>query len=289
MPTAIVIVNKASGGHNAGAESAAALLSDVGIKARVLTGPVRDQIRKSRRAAEDLVVVDGGDGTISAAIAAHAGTDRPVGILPAGTMNLLASDNHLPIDRRAAAAVIAAGHVKPLHAGRMGNRLFLHSAFTGLPARIGMHRENFRGRMGLFTKARLAVHALSTLRRDPTLSLTSEEGAALTGPTFVVAVGGFGGPMLPTPERTDIASGQLTALALKAEDAADLARLAVRGVFSTLADDASVETLTFTNAALRAPRSHVYAMMDGESVLLRVPAPIAIVPDAAWLLAPAAP
>ena len=55
------------------------------------------------------MVAGGGDGTLSCAAGQLAGTGRPLGILPLGTLNHLARDAGIPADLEEAAAVIAAG------------------------------------------------------------------------------------------------------------------------------------------------------------------------------------
>ena len=111
MPSAALIFNAHSGRHldsgDALAETAATL-ERRGITVVPMHGDLAEQIAESRSADTDIVVVSGGDGTIRATIEAHRG-GRPIGILPAGTMNLLALDFGIPEDLGEAAAVIASG------------------------------------------------------------------------------------------------------------------------------------------------------------------------------------
>ena len=75
---------------------------------------------------DKLLVVGGGDGTISAAASALAGTDTLLGILPLGTLNHFARDLGIPEDVEEAVALIAKGPDMPaLTDDRATNEYFL--------------------------------------------------------------------------------------------------------------------------------------------------------------------
>ena len=60
-------------------------------------------------AGADLVMVCGGDGTVREVCAELAGTGIPIGIIPAGTGNLLARNLDIPLFLRAAIDVALTG------------------------------------------------------------------------------------------------------------------------------------------------------------------------------------
>ncbi|WMS44474.1 diacylglycerol kinase family protein [Acuticoccus sp. MNP-M23] len=285
MPSAVLIVNRASGFHLTSGEAPdeiAGSLRAAGIDVTVLEGDVGEQIAKSRESDADMVIVDGGDGTINAVITAHAGGGRPVGIIPGGTMNLLATDFGIPVDRAAAVQVIASGKTRPIDAGAIDGHLFLHTALTGLPVRIGVHREHRRGRLTIFDKVWLGVHALATLGRDPKLKLTldGKDTASLESGTFAFLVGTLKeGQILPRPVRR-LSSGKLTALSLHPKSGLDLARIVVRGAFGDLVTDPDVDALVMERANLSGLRRKSHAMLDGESVFLKLPSVIEVRPAA---------
>src|SRR5690606_7668731 len=55
----------------------------------------------------DIVMVGGGDGTVSAAAARLAGSDKALAVLPAGTMNLFARSLGIPAELDRAVAAFA--------------------------------------------------------------------------------------------------------------------------------------------------------------------------------------
>lgn len=289
MPSAVLIYNESSGSHLSGAlppHETANLLADAGIAVEVLSGPISQQIAKSRESRADIVIVDGGDGTIRATIAAHLGSGRPIGIIPGGTMNMLAHDFHIPTDRWEAARVIADGVSRPIDVGSAGGHIFLHTCLTGLPVRMGVHREHRRGRLGWLDKARLFLHALTTLPRDPKLTMRLDGSHDLTSPSFAVIVGRLEARLLPVPVRSQLTGGEITVFALHPSSSADVIRMLIRGALDSIANDPSVDTLIGRRAEIRSPRRRIHTMLDGESVLLPSPCTIEVLAGEVEVLAP---
>lgn len=281
MPSAVLIFNTSAGNHLHREEArreAVRLLEAQGIAVTALEGPLVQQIRHSRETEADMVVVAGGDGTIRAAISAHRGFGRPIGILPGGTMNLLAHDYGIPEDPAEAARVIAEGHTIAVDYALLDGHIFLHAALTGMPVRIGVHRENRRGRMRLLDRVALGLHALATLPRDPVLTLTGTDAQGrpveTRAATFALVVGTLGSQILPRPHRETIAGGLMTMFAVHAGSGIDVARIVLRGALGDLAADPAVERRVLTRAEIRGPRRRTHAMLDGESRLVKIPCAI---------------
>src|SRR5690348_16338233 len=81
---------------------------------------------------DPLLIVGGGDGTISAAASALAGTETRLGILPLGTLNHFARDLDIPTDLDEAAKLIAAGKDRRVDIGEMNDRVFINNSAIGL-------------------------------------------------------------------------------------------------------------------------------------------------------------
>ncbi|WP_458780364.1 lipid kinase [Arthrobacter sp. D3-16] len=84
----------------------------------------------------DLIVVGGGDGTVSCAAGRVAGTDVMLGVLPLGTANDLARTLEIPSDLAEACATIADGKVVDIDLGRANGQPFLNVASVGLSVRV---------------------------------------------------------------------------------------------------------------------------------------------------------
>src|ERR1700744_1439689 len=121
-----VLTNPASGHGNAphATEKAIARLQQRGIDVVAIVGSDAEHARRLLHAAvdqgTDALVVVGGDGVITDALQALAGTDIPLGIIPAGTGNDHAREFGLPTkDPVAAADIIADGWTENIDLGQI--------------------------------------------------------------------------------------------------------------------------------------------------------------------------
>src|SRR5687767_13021174 len=112
MPRAkkvLVCLNRHSGGVERGRKEVDAIrraLHGVGIDARIELldgGRIPPRAKAAAKQGDKLLIVAGGDGTVSAAASALAGTRTALGILPLGTLNHFARDLGLPTDLAEAA------------------------------------------------------------------------------------------------------------------------------------------------------------------------------------------
>ena len=294
MPTAALIFNADAGGNLSNPKArgeAVAVLEAESIDVRQLDGDVSTQLERSLGTDADVIVVAGGDGTVRAAISAHRRHGRPIGILPSGTMNLLAEDYGIPLDWNAAARVIAAGHRRAVDCAVLSGHVFLHAALLGMPARMGLHREKRRGRLSMADRLALAVHAMATLGRDPVLELTAHDPDGGTvkrsARTFAILVGTLAPHLLPRPQRAEVAAGIMTGFAVRTGSRIDFARMVLRGAFGDIAEDPAVDTVRLSAGRIDGPRRRIHVMLDGEGRLVRLPCQIAILSGEVEVLAPA--
>lgn len=98
--------------------------------------PGRDQTRTAVADGADIVVAQGGDGTVRACAAALAGGTVPLGLLPAGTGNLLARNLGIPRDLDGAVATLAAGRRRDIDVVELDGEPFVVMGGSGFDAQL---------------------------------------------------------------------------------------------------------------------------------------------------------
>jgi diacylglycerol kinase family enzyme len=138
------------------------------IDCRIVAG--KHMERFLRQAADrpeaDALIAAGGDGTISAAAAIAFEKGIPLGVLPAGTMNLFARALKIPIALQEALVAIARGEVGTVDIATANGHPFVHHFGVGIHARLVRIRDAmpYRSRMG---KMLAGVRSIAVAAVDP--------------------------------------------------------------------------------------------------------------------------
>jgi len=155
-PPLHLVFNRGSG--DAPDQALQALIVEIGVpgRRRLCWHPTSgDRIRAmaasaAQAAREDggIVVAVGGDGTVSAVAHEAVAHNVPMAVLPAGTFNLFARAQGLPLDPHKAARSLLSRHVRRVSVGRAGERTFVVSASLGLHPDLIDVREQDTQRFG---------------------------------------------------------------------------------------------------------------------------------------------
>lgn len=244
----------------------------------------------AREGADRPLLVGGGDGTISMAAGLLAGSDVTLGVLPLGTMNLLARALGTPLALENATEALARGTPVTIDLGAVNGRVFVHHVSLGLHAKMIVLRDasGYHSRMHkVWVSARSWARAV---RRPPSLWLdadTAEESVHMRTPAVVITNNRlsreFGG--LPLPERLD--GGVLEVHIAKARGRLDLVALSLATFAGRWDDEKLFASLSAQRCRIEMRRSRVRASVDGEIVSLQGPLEIEIRPGALSVLAPA--
>ena len=149
---------------------------------------------KARRAVKEgagVLLIWGGDGTVQRCLDAVAGMDVKVGILPAGTANLLAGNLGIPEDLPGALDVALYGHPRGLDLGMVNGEHFAVMAGAGFDAAMMEWADaGLKDRVGQLAYVWTGVRAS---RMPPVkMSIKVDGSAWYKGPVSCLLVGNMG-------------------------------------------------------------------------------------------------
>jgi diacylglycerol kinase family enzyme len=275
-----VIVNR--GGGSFGEDKAGeleGLFRARGIEAKVLAVEPGELDRHCAEAAGahgvDALVAAGGDGTISTAAAAVAGTAMPFGVLPLGTLNHFARDAGIPLDLGEAVGVIAGGHTRPVDVAEVNGRLFVNNSAVGLYPRLVREREAQQRHLGRSKRLAMAAATVRTLWRFSHHRLTIRiEGrqAPVETPLLFVGNNRYEMGLLSLGKREAIDKGELCIYAPLARSAWQFVTISLRAVLGKEDEQEDFLTLDGIEAAeIGSSRAFLMVATDGEAQLMETP------------------
>jgi diacylglycerol kinase family enzyme len=239
----------------------------------------------------DAVVVGGGDGTIAAAAAKLMNTGTALGILPLGTMNMLAKDLGIPLTLDAAAEALAHGAIRAIDVAEVNGHVYLCSSVIGSPSWMGRHRERHRGKANLRTRLAFAVASLRAAWRHRPMRLlvqtdTARRPVRLWTRALSVAnnryAEGFG--MVMARPRLD--AGDLTLYVARRYGLWWWVRLVFGMFLGTWRGARLVHERSARQVTIRSPRAALRVMSDGEAQILTPPLVYRIHPKALRVIVP---
>jgi YegS/Rv2252/BmrU family lipid kinase len=174
------------------------------------TRGLRDGVERALRAAEagEVPVVMSGDGLIGAVGGALAGSETPLGMVPAGRGNDLARLLGIPADPEGAVAVLAAGHTRRIDVGEANGKRFLGIASTGFDAEANLLANETKLLRGNLVYAYAGIRTLLGWKPARFTVRAGERRIRFTGYSVSAANGRFyGGGMMIAPD-ADLADGE---------------------------------------------------------------------------------
>ena len=237
-----------------------------------------------------LLIVGGGDGTISAAASALAGTDTLLGILPLGTLNHFARDLGMPTDLDEAARVIAAGKDRRVDIGEMSGRVFINNSAIGLYPLMVVDRDLQRKRLGRSKRLAMIVASLRTLFRFNhhrlTLTVNEEQTGRVDTPLLFVGNNDYRIDIAAPGQRERLDGGQLCVLVLRKKTRRGLIAASIRAFLGRSRADDVVRLDGVERLRVSAPRPQLAVSLDGEVVRAEPPLDYKIRKGALRVIAP---
>ena len=286
---AVLVVNTQSRRGANGYGQAKTLLSNAGITLDAAY-PVRDParlrevVREAIEAGHRLIIVGGGDGTLSSVVDDFADRDVVLGLLPLGTSNSFARTLGLPLNLQDAVDVIAQGRVGDIDLACINRDYFLNTASIGVSASVARATPAWLKRY-FGTLAYLAVGA-ARLPHQKTFHCRIEHDGEVDefdAMQILIANGSYHGGALVAPE-AHVESRDVVALIVTSKRVWDLAQMwwdAVRGAPL----DPRIVTQIRIKAGTITTTPQQYVSIDGE-VAMRTPVQVSVAEEALLVILP---
>ncbi|MFG1378361.1 diacylglycerol/lipid kinase family protein [Xanthobacter autotrophicus] len=243
-------------------------------------------IATAERDGYDTVVVGAGDGTVSRAASVFANTEVTLGVLPLGTMNMLAYDIGLPRDLACALDALQAARPMRVDVGLLNGRAFHGVSGVGFFSQMALAREQLRAQRGRVLGWFMALG--KALVRSGRMSIEVEVAGVrepIEAYAALVTVNAFDAPGW---HRSRLDGGLLEVLV--AEDRGTLARLKTGAevLVDAWRDKPGIHAFQARRVTIHARRNRAWVATDGEVTRENLPLRYAIAPGALKLLVPPA-
>lgn len=241
---------------------------------------VREAVKHNHK----LIIVGGGDGTISSVVSSFACRDVVLGILPLGTVNSFARTLDIPLDLKGSIEIIVNGKVVDVDLGKVGENYFSNVVAVGFAAKIA---RNISRRLKKFTG--ILAYVLTGVRiffsHQPfecTLTMNDNTYKFKTHQVIINNGGYFGiTPIAPGASADD---RKLDIFVMDTADRWQMSRL--WAAFLLRKSNAFSQARFFkTKEVLLDATPQQYVKVDGE-IITKTPVRISLAPNALKVMAP---
>jgi diacylglycerol kinase family enzyme len=232
----------------------------------------------------ELIVIGGGDGSVNAAAQVMAGTDKTLGVLPFGTLNLLARDLGVPEKPRDAMAALARSETQTIDLATINGRFFHSMSGAGFFSQMARARQELRSVPGKVL--RMASAALRAFSRTGRFAVSVEADGCRTSVdcyALMVTCNAFTGDGWHRPS---LQQGVLEVHIAKDRNVLDRFAAASALLTGGWRDHPSIMSFTAKALKVGSARRRVWVSTDGELARETVPLAYAIRPRALKVLKP---
>lgn len=236
------------------------------------------------------LLIGGGDGTIAMASALHLQRKKPFGIIPMGTMNLLAADLHLPADFAACLSAYKTPVTINIDAGMMNKRPFLCCISWGTMPEAAKFRESQRGKAALLWLPRLISYVFRQMDKTyrKRISLTMDGRTHVTRTAMLIVSNNlYNNPSLSAPFRKgSLSEGWLGVYKISPRGFFDKIRLFTSMKLGLWHTDPYIRTYKARTVTINTHKAEDLISLDGEPMRLKGPYHISLLPQALPVIVP---
>jgi diacylglycerol kinase family enzyme len=295
MAPVTVLLNRGGGAVSADphiGDKVTKALKDVGVDAKVDLIGGGDCAMRCRAIAErgdELLIVGGGDGTISAAASGLIGTGTLLGILPLGTLNHFARDLGIPTELEEAAALIGSRPERQVDVAEMNDRIFVNNSAIGLYPLLVVDRDSQRRNLGRSKAVAMVIASIRTLVRFGhqrlILTVNDREGQVDT-PLLFVGNNDYRIDLPAPGQRESLEGGRLGVLVMRKKTRRGFIAASVRALLNRNRADDMVRLDGVERLRVSSRKNALAVSLDGEVVRTAPPLDYRIRRKALRVIAP---
>ena len=214
----------------------------------------------------DLVIAAGGDGTINSVINGLMISNIPLGIIPIGSVNILALDLGISSDIQQACLQIINGQMKKIDIGKVNETYFSSMAGIGFDAKVIKHTPiKLKKKHGLLSFAFIAFKLITTYKFRP-IHLFFDDNNNIKTAYFVIINNAkyYGGKFIVSP-LSSLTDGKLDITLLKKGSILSLLSFAKHLIYGTLDQCSQTEFIQATKLSLKENEKH-HTHVDAEYI-----------------------
>lgn len=252
-----------------------------GLLAIVPGDQVESEIERIAALKIDILVVGGGDGTVSAAAGVAAKSGIILAVLGLGTLNHFAHDLGLPLEPVKAIELLDQLKEKRVDIAEVNGRLFINNASIGLYPKVVRKRDQRMARLGWRKWPAAVAAAVTVLRRLPQMRMILEIGGEQVRyrtPFVFVGNNEYQGSMLSDSKRPSLTDGCLWVCAGRISRITELIGLLFKSSTKSLQKIDALDTKKTTEMVIHLRRRRLTVAIDGENCILDTPLHFKILP-----------
>ena len=238
------------------------------------------------------LLVGGGDGTIRECAKSLAKYKKPFGVLPFGTMNLLAHDLNITTLADALKAYAVGAIDEAIDAGFVNGEIFLCCASIGTMPQASVYREEIRKRNNILLIPQMFLFVLANLEKNKKQRIVLEVDGVMRkfhSAGVVIADNRFADSDKLTEsnfKRGSLKEGELAAYVATTKTQASHLRFLMRLLFGHWLKDPDMTELVGKRMKLWTRRKRELVSIDGEVLKLETPLAFDIKPHHVHVLIP---
>lgn len=217
----------------------------------------------------DFVVAVGGDGTVNEVIGGivESGTNIPLAIIPAGTVNDFATYLHLPKSVDHFVTMIKEFHTQKVDVGRIGHQYFANvvagGAFSDISYRVPKTKKARLGPLAYYIEGALAIPDLFTTHLNLSINANGkhyDEKAILFMVTNSKSVGGFN----TIAAKAEVSDGLFDVIVIRKCEFTDLVALSKDILLNKHLDSPFVNFFQASRVEIDCDKKDMVVDLDGE-------------------------